>query len=115
MNALLSLSARQLREAANIRERIQTLESELSSLLGEEALVSKRADGRRSGRRQMSAAGRRAIAAAARARWAKVRGNQTPKPQSKGRGRMSAAAKARLSAIAKARWKKAKAAGKATL
>jgi hypothetical protein len=115
MNTLLGLSASQLRQAANIREKIQALESELSSILGGDSLVPDRANGGRLGRRRMSAAGRRAIAAAAKARWAKVRGNQPAKAESKGRRKMSAAAKARLSAIAKARWKKAKAAGKGAL
>ena len=63
----------------------------------------------------MSAAGRAAIAAAARARWAKIRAEKTGKAVKKGRRKMSAAAKARLSALAKARWAKAKKAGKSRL
>ena len=68
----------------------------------------------------MSAAARAKIAAAQKARWAKVKGAKslptklTVKTPVK-RGKMSAAVKARLSAMAKARWAKAKAAGKKSL
>ena len=61
--------------------------------------------------RKMSAAGRKAIAAAARARWAKVRAGKAPVAKRKKR-QMSAAAKAKLSAFQKARWAKIKAAKK---
>ena len=68
------------------------------------------------GRRQLSAAGRARIVAAAKERWAKrrlsVRG---PKLARKGRRKLSAAARARISAAATARWAKAKAAGKKSL
>jgi hypothetical protein len=58
----------------------------------------------------MSAAGKANMAAAGRARWAKIKGTQaTP---TKKRRKMSAEGRARISAAAKARWKKAKAAGK---
>jgi hypothetical protein len=63
----------------------------------------------------MSPAGRARIAAAQRARWAKLRSAGSAKPAKAGRRRMSAAARARLSAIARIRWKKAKAAGKSAL
>jgi hypothetical protein len=112
MNALIDLSPAQLRQAANIQEKIQGLQEELTSILGHEVPTPSRTSGRIGSKRRMSAAGRRAIAAAAKARWAKVKGD---KPASKGRRKMSAAAKARLSALAKARWKKAKAAGKKAL
>lgn len=62
----------------------------------------------------MSRAGRAAIAAAARARWAKVRGEKADKPVKK-RKKFSAAARKKMAAVAKARWAKAKAAGKTTL
>jgi hypothetical protein len=90
----------------------------------------------------MSAAGRRAIAAAARARWAKVKSTKPgtkagrklsakglaniragvlkrmesqSKATTKPKRKMSAAGRAALAAAAKARWAKAKAAGKSTL
>ncbi|MGO9477806.1 MAG: hypothetical protein ACLQAH_13440 [Limisphaerales bacterium] len=64
----------------------------------------------------MSAAGRAKIAAAARARWARVKGAKKPaKAASKPRRKMSAAGRAKIAAAARARWKKAKAAGKNSL
>ncbi len=112
MNLLTNLSAQQLRRAADIKERIDTLQTELHSIL--------RASGRTANgsptkqRRKMSAAGRARIAAAARARWAKIKGVKTSSAR-KPKRKMSAAGRARLSAMAKARWRKAKAAGKTRL
>jgi hypothetical protein len=62
---------------------------------------------------KMSAAGRAAIRAAQKARWAKIKG--TAKPAKKAKRKMSAAGRAAISAAAKARWAKAKAAGKSRL
>jgi hypothetical protein len=63
----------------------------------------------------MSAAGRARIAAAQKARWAKIKGAK-PAPKAPAKKRtMSAAGRARISAAAKARWAKARAAGKKTL
>jgi hypothetical protein len=68
-------------------------------------------------KRQISAAGRARIAAATRARWAKIRaekatgkvsGNSAVKPQRK----VSALARKRMAAAQKARWAKVKAAKK---
>ncbi len=69
------------------------------------------------GKRRLSAAGRAAIIAATKARWAKIRGDgatKSEKPAKKKRT-VSAAVKAKLAAIAKARWARAKAAGKKAL
>jgi hypothetical protein len=61
----------------------------------------------------MSPAGRVAIAAAARARWARVRGRiTTVRAVVKTRRRMTAAGRAAIAAAARARWKKAKASGR---
>ncbi len=111
---ILNVTSGQLRKAADLQERIESLQSQLQELLGDEA-KSQTAAPAAPGKRRMSAAGRARIAAAARARWAKVRGTAPAKRTAKPKRQMSAAAKARLSALAKARWKKAKAAGKATL
>jgi hypothetical protein len=105
------LSASQLRRAADIKDKIESLQKELSRLLGS-------TDGAAAPRkrRKMSAAGRRKIAAAARARWAKVKGRKSAaKPVKKARRKMSAAARAKIATAAKARWKKAKAQGKNSL
>ena len=56
--------------------------------------------------RRMSAAGRARIAAAQRARWAKVRGNKIVSIASRKRRKMSATAIARIRAAQKARWAK---------
>jgi len=105
------LTASQLRRAAAMKYKIESLQKQLVRLLGGTAGAA--APGRH---RKMSAAARRKIAAAARARWAKVKGRESAaKPVRKARSKMSAAARAKIAAAAKARWKKAKAAGKSTL
>ena len=108
MNSIINLSANQLRRAADFKDEIETLQNQLSSLLGGTVGA---ATPRK--RRRMSASARAKIGAAQKARWAKVKGRKpTAKPVKKARRKMSAAARARISAAAKARWKKAKAAGK---
>jgi len=73
MNSLIAmLSAQQLRRAANIKDKIQSLEHKLSQILGSPAkaaavIVPKKK------RRKMSVAARKKIAAAQKARWAKVK------------------------------------------
>lgn len=106
-----NLSASQLHRAAGIKHKIESLQKKLARLLGStDSVVTPRK------RRKMSAAGRRKIAAAQKARWAKVRGRKSAaKPVKKARRKMSAAARAKIAAAAKARWKKAKAAGKNSL
>jgi len=66
-----NLSATQLRRAAQLKDKIGKLQSQLSKLLGAPASKSQRAPGKR---RRMSAAARAKIAAAQRARWAKEKG-----------------------------------------
>jgi hypothetical protein len=115
---VINLSPAQLRKAADLKERIDSLNSELASLLGGDSALNPQPLPPKAGRRQMSAAGRARIAAAARARWAKIRkGNATaPKSSPKaGRRTMSAAGRAKIAAAARARWAKAKAAGKSRL
>jgi hypothetical protein len=56
--------------------------------------------------RTMSAAGRARIAAAQRARWAKVNGHKVVSIASRRKRKMSAAAIARIRAAQKARWAK---------
>jgi hypothetical protein len=115
MNSILaSLSSKQLRRAATIKEQIQSLENELQRLSG--AAIKPVAAVAPKKKRKMSAAGRAKIAAAARARWAKVKGRKSAaKPVKKARRKMSAASRAKIAAAARARWKKAKAQGKNSL
>jgi hypothetical protein len=115
MSSLLtSLSPQQLRRAATIKEKIQSLENELHRILGSSAKSISAVAPKK--KRKMSAAGRAKIAAAARARWAKVKGRKSvAKPVKKARRKMSAAGRANIAAAAKARWKTAKAQGKNSL
>jgi aminoglycoside phosphotransferase len=61
------LSAQQLRRAADIKEQIATLQRQLNRILGAPAARAPRK------RRKLSRAARAKIAAAARARWARVK------------------------------------------
>jgi hypothetical protein len=69
--SIASLSARQLRRAADIKDQVQTLETELGQILGSSTKPAALAAPKR--RRKMSAAGRARMSAAAKARWAKIR------------------------------------------
>jgi len=112
MSNLISLTATQLRRAADLKEKIEVLNKELASVLG--APTSESA--KRPKKRGMSAAGRAAVAAAQKARWAKIKARKPAiKPAAKKKRTMSAAAKAKIAAAAKARWAKAKAEGKKSL
>jgi hypothetical protein len=109
---LLDLTAKQLKRAASIRQQIDDLNKELVGLLGLDSSTT--AAPKKNG--ALSASGRRKIAAAQKARWAKLRGGkstQSSARRSAGRKKrtMSAAARARLSAKLKAHWA-AKKAGK---
>jgi hypothetical protein len=108
MSNLASLTSAQLKRAAELKDKIEALSSQLNSLLGGSAPAV--AKGTRKGK--MSAAGRAKVAAAQRARWAKIKaakGSSGTKPKAKKKFTMSAAAKAKIGAAAKARWAKIKA------
>jgi hypothetical protein len=66
-----SLTAPQLRQAANLKEKIADLQKQLDAILGGSA--AKASVSEKPKRRKMSAAARAKIAAAQRARWAKVK------------------------------------------
>jgi hypothetical protein len=107
------LRAHQLIKAANLKDRIEALTKELNALLGS----SPASTTAKPAKKGMSAAGRAKVAAAQKARWAKIKAakNKTApktivaKPV---KAKMSAAAKAKLSALMKARWAAKKAAKK---
>jgi hypothetical protein len=111
-SSITDLSAQQLRRAANIKDKIQSLENELGKILSSSIKPVAAAAPKK--KRKMSAAGRAKIAAGQKARWAKAKGQKMKQSQPKKR-KMSAAARAKISAAAKSRWAKAKAAGKKTL
>jgi len=112
--AFINLSARQLRRAAEIKERIEALQTELNELAGApSAPAGENGSGRK---RHMSAEAIARISAAQKARWAKVRREAgTTGAVRTGKRRMSAAGRARLAEIARARWKNVKASGKTRL
>ena len=124
---IINLTPAQLRQAANLKEQIAGLEKQLGQFLGSTpksaaAPATVKAPKKMGG---MSAAGKAKIAAAQKARWAKVKAAKSAvkpaaapakvaavaKPAKK-KFKMSAAAKAKISAAAKARWAKVKAAKK---
>ncbi len=121
MNGIVNLSPNQLREAADLQEQILTLKEQLLFVLGEspEAIAPGVAASQKPKTRNMSAAGKARISAAAKARWASFRAAKgfavADGAVSKPKRHLSPAAKARLAAIARARWKKVKAQGKARL
>ena len=114
MNSITNLTSKQLRQAASIKDKIESLERRIGKLLGSPSKPVTEAKPKR--RRKMSAAGKARIAAAQKARWAKLKGKKlSVKPVKKAKRKMSKAARAKISASAKARWAKAKAAGKKRL
>lgn len=70
MNELLNLSVAKLKRMAALKSQIERLQSQLETLAGATSRPSG-TDGRK--RRKMSAAARRKISLAAKARWAKTR------------------------------------------
>ena len=69
----MNISATQLRRAADIQDKIESLQSELGKLLGNGSASTEDSPKPERKRRKMSAAARAKIGAAQRARWAKVR------------------------------------------
>ncbi len=112
MSSITNLSVQQLRKAATLKERIQSLEKELGQLLGSSA-ASVAGPAPKKKKFKMSAAAKAKISAAAKLRWAKIKGKApAAKPAKKAKSKMSPAAKAKLSAKLKAIWAARKAAKK---
>jgi len=112
MSDFKDLTVDQLRKILSIKEQIEDLQRELESVTAGGEIHSPMA-AEQPKKRRMSAAGRARIAAGARARWAKLRGDNAS-PVKKKR-KVSRAVRARLAEAARQRWAKAKAAGKTTL
>jgi hypothetical protein len=114
MNTPTNLTPHQLRQAADIQERILDLQDELSRLLGGSIVA--RESVSVSGRRRLSAQGLANIRAGARKRWAKFRSengaSETPRKQ---RRKMSAAGRSAIAARMRARWAAAKRSGRNAL
>jgi hypothetical protein len=104
MNSITSLTPTQLRKAADIQERILSLQEELNSVLtGGETPAPIVAEAPETPetpkKRGMSAAGRARIAAAAKARWAKLRAEKGESaPTSQPKRKLSAAGIANIRA-----------------
>ncbi len=112
MNDILDLSTQQLRHVADLKEKIESLQQELTRVLGGAAPVGAAASKGSKRAYRISPAARARIAAAQRARWAKFHAGR---PVRKKLRIMSAAAKAKIAAAARRRWAAAKAAGKSRL
>jgi len=135
MSSSNELSSNQLRQALQLREQIDSLEQQLNSILsGSEGGAQTLRRGQTStssaaapattpggkgvpGKRTMSPAARRRIAAAQKARWAKQKGDsnasgattngrpaQSSSTQGRKKGVMTPEGRARLAAAMKARW-----------
>ncbi len=104
---LLDLTPQQLMRAASIKEQIAALNKELTNILGISSDGAVAPNGR-----TMSAAAKRKIAAAQKARWAKLRrvkpATRSVKPAAKQKKTFSAITRAKLSAKLKAYWAKKK-------
>ena len=112
MNSIIGLTPRTLRKAADLQERIEGLQEELEQLLGEvpapAPAPAPTAEGPKKKGNKMSAAGKAAIRAAQKARWAKVRGAVEDKPAKKAKKKLSARGIANIRAgVAKRMAKKA--------
>jgi hypothetical protein len=101
----IDLTVNQLKRAAAIKERIEALNKELRAILG--APANTRAAPKK--KRTMSAAMKKQLAAAQKARWANLRrakpATQSAKPTTKAKKKaFSSATRAKLSAKLKAYW-----------
>ncbi len=115
---ILNLTPQKLRQAADIQERIQSLQAQLSEILqipGETATPVAAPIAANPGKGKISAQGLANIRAGVVKRVAMQQTMAKPTVQKPAYRPMSDEQKARLSAIAKARWKKARRLGKSTL
>jgi hypothetical protein len=114
MNSPTNLTPQQLRHAADLQERILSLQQELTDILGSSAAAEYSAAP--TGRRRLSAQGLANIRAGARKRWAKARAeNGTSEPAKKSKRKMSPAGRAAIAARMRARWAAAKRSGRNAL
>jgi hypothetical protein len=119
--SITNLSPQQLRQAADLKEKIDGLQTELNEILGGEAptpMASGPAPEAGRKKRKMTAAWRKALSLAQKARWAAKRGEAPIKmpaatmSQVKPKRHISPALRKARSEAMKARWAKARRAGK---
>ena len=96
----MDISVKDLQEAISIRQQIDNLQRRLSSIL--RGTTQRQAAPTAAGR-YFSPATRAKLAAAAKARWAKMRGTGGATP-SKPKGQLTPAGRRKLSQLMKARW-----------
>jgi hypothetical protein len=113
MKEVLNLSVAKLKRIIELKTQIERLQSQLASFASDSTPTAAKAPGKK--RHTMSAAGRRKISLAAKARWAKVHAAKAKSPTAaktsgKKKRTMSAAARNKISQAAKARWAKVRAA-----
>ena len=116
--SILNLTPTELRHAADLKERIAGLESQLAGIIYVGGKTNKPAHApqlAKPAKRKMSPAHKAKIRAAQKLRWAKVNGTKAKPVAKKARRKMSAAGRAAIAAAARVRWVKAKAAGKTSL
>ena len=100
----MDISVKALEEAVSIRRQIDGLQRRLSSILGgAPARPVAAAPTRKQAGRYFSPSTRAKLSAAARARWAKLKGGTKPAPAKK-KGALTAAGRRKLSELMKARW-----------
>ena len=104
------ISVKALEEAVSIRRQIDNLERRLSSILGGPparpagaARPAKPTTAPTQSRRYFSPSTRAKLAAAAKARWARLKGGPKPAPARK-KGALTPAGRRKLSELMKARW-----------
>ena len=110
----LKLQAALLNEKSRIEARLTAIKRVLD-VNGSTVTSAAEPTAKRGGRRQFSAATKAKMAAAQKARWAKLKGTSTTTtaPATKKKRKMSAAGRAAIKAAQKARWAKVKAAKQA--
>jgi len=108
MTNLHDLTTSQLNRIIAIKEQIETLQGEIESIAGDGGEVPSHFPGDIPTKRRRSAVVRARMAAAQKARWAKIKGKADSKPAKKGKRRLSAAGRAAIIAATKARWARVK-------
>jgi len=119
MTNLSTLTSAQFKRAAEIKDQIEALNSELAELLGQteagpvQPAIPEPQPVKTRKKYRLSAAGKAKKVAALKARWAKVNaGEPETKAEAKPvkrRRKMSAEGRARIASAAKARWEKVRA------
>ena len=116
MASLHDLTTAQLKQAVQIREQIESLQEKLDALLG--GTSPKTSSAPTKGKRTVSAATKKKMAAAQQARYAKLKGSSAKAPVqmvARKKGGITAAGRAKLAAAMKARWAAKKKTGSDTL